>query len=241
MAMTAISVRQAYSFHERMTPMSKKTLTPSAELVTARDPQGIKFLDVVAAAYTKNRLLKDEAQRVAEAGGLNDLIDSYIAQHRYEVPPVLKLVASGIKATGAKHFVADKASLKEANIGWTGSNFDQFFLGKVEEDVEDATLAIHRLEKRSVDDPIRKELGQEREEITLAHFFDLLKKQSKGEPGHLLVNGYANIVYIRDKSGTLFAVDAGWGSYCRFWIVGADSVEDPGGWNRGNQVVSRDC
>ena len=217
-----------------------KTFTPSAT-VTVRDSKGLKFLEVVSAAYNKAGLTEAEAQRVNRALGLSDLIAQHIAQHRHEVPPVLKLVASGIQATGTKYFAADKASLKEVNIGWTGSNFDQHFFDKVEENIPDATLAIHRLETGSLDAQIRKELGQEREEIALAHFFDLLKKQSKGQTGNMLVNGYANIAYIRDKDGNLWAVGAYWLSVDHYWDIDARSVEDPNGWDTGRQVVSRDC
>ena len=233
--MTATLVYQAHSF-ERMTPMPK-TLTPS---VTVRDPKGLKFLEVVGAAYNKAGLTEAEAQRVNQAAGLADLIANHIAEHRHEVPPILKLIASCIKVSGCKKFVADKVSLKAVNVGWTGDNFNQNFLGKVEEDIEDGMLAIHRLEKRALDAPIRQELGQEREEITLAHFLDLLARQSKGENGVLLVNGYANIAYIRDKNGKLWAVSASWYSGGRCWRVEARSVESPRGWLDGSRVLSRD-
>jgi hypothetical protein len=221
----------------RMTPMSTKTLTPS---VTVRDSKGLKFLEVVGAAYNKAGLSEDEAQRVNQAGGLADLIASHIAQHRAEKPPLLKLVDK-VSASGAKRFVSDKASLKEANIGWTNSDFDKFFLGKVEESIKDATIVIHVLQKGSLDAPIRKELGEQREETTLTHFFDLLKKQSNGQEGHLLVNGYANIAYIRDKAGKLWAVDAYWYSDDRYWSVRASSVECPHEWDAGRRVLSSDC
>lgn len=240
------SVRVRHTLSKRMTPMSK-TLTPSANFVTSRDPKGTKFLDVVGAAYTKNLLTEAEAQRVNEAGGLSDLIDGYITQHRHEVPPILKLVAKAIKVSGAKRFTANKASLKKANICLTrtSDNFDQHFLGKVEENVADDTLVVHRLVhrlgKRSLDAQIRRELGQKRQEIMLTHFFDLLKKQSKGGTGYLLVNGYANIAYIRDKDGTLWAVRANWNFCFHCWSVCAPSVGNPVRWSSGYQVVSRDC
>lgn len=217
-----------------------KTLTPSDSVITARDPQGIKFLDVAAAAYTKARLTKDEAQRVNQAPGLADLIANHIAQHRHEVPPILELVAKGIQVAGAKRFVASE-SFTQKNGFYPWDNFKANFLGKVEENVADAVLTVHRLKKRSLDAQIRKEIGQEREEITLTHFFDLLRKQSKGEKGHLLVNGYANIAYIRDVNDTLWAVCASWFSDYRDWRVNASSVVNPGGWGDGHQVVSRDC
>ena len=230
---------QAALFTERMTPMSK-TLTPSAQSMTVRDSKGLKFLEVVGAAYNKAGLNEAEAQRVNQASGLADLIAQHIAKHRYEVPPILKLVANGIQAAGSKRFVA-KESFAQENGFYLWENFKDHFLGKVEENVADATLAIHRLEKRSLDTQIRKELGQEYEEIALAHFFNLLRKQSKGEQGHLLVNGYANIAYIRDKDGNLWAVSAFWGSGSREWNVSACSVGNPRDWSDGNQVISRDC
>lgn len=70
--------------------MSNKTLAPSAVVVTDRDPKGIKFMSVAAAAFNKARLLdgeegtpEGEAQRVNEAQGLADLITNYIEEHRY--------------------------------------------------------------------------------------------------------------------------------------------------------------
>ena len=221
--------------------MSRKTLTPSAKSVTTRDSKGRKFLEVVESAYNKAGLSEDEAQRVNQAPGLADLIANHVASHRHEVPPILKLVTSGVQVAGTKRFVTDKTSLKEANVGYPGSNFDQFFLGKVEENVEDTTVAIHCLQKASVDAPIRRELGQQCEEITLTHFFGLLKKQSKGQEGALLVNGYANIAYIKDKDGNLWAVRALFYSGYRDWDVNAYSVEHPDAWHAGNRVVSRDC
>lgn len=214
------------------------TLAPS--IVTNRDPKGTKFMSVVGAAYDKNRLTEDEAQRVNEAKGLSDLIDRFIAENRHEVPPLLMPVTK-VSVTGSERFVANKAALKAANVGWTGSNFDQYFLNHSEESVGDASLAIHRLEKASLDAPIRKELGTEREETTLTHFFALLREQSKGQAGPLLTNGYANIAYIKGNNGNLWAVSASWYSAYRYWRVRANSVEDPDAWLAGYQVLSCDC
>jgi len=214
------------------------TLAPS--VVTQRDPKGTKFMSIVGAAYDKARLTEDEAQRVNEAKGLSDLIDRFIAEHRAEVPPLLMPVTK-VSVTGSARFVANKAALKAANVGWTGSNFDQYFLNHVEENVGDVSLAIHRLEKASLDAPIRKELRPEREEITLTHFFALLREQSKGQAGPLLTNGYANIAYIKGNDGNLWAVLASWNSSYRYWDVLARSVTHPLGWFAGRQVISCDC
>lgn len=120
------------------------------------------------------------------------------------------------------------------------SNFEQYFLGKVEENVSAVSLAIHRLNRNSVDEPIRNELTPEREETTLTHFYELLKKQPKGENGILPTNGTCWIIaYIKDAKGNLWAVFAYCYSFNREWYVSAYSVVYPNPWSRGYQVVSR--
>ena len=154
-----------------------------------------------------------------------------------EQPLLRKLVS--VRVEGAKRFVA-KDHLKEANVGWTGGNFDKLFLDLVEENVNDQNVAVHRLERKSKDAPIMAQLG-EKARTSLCHFFGLLKDQSKGQEGYLLVNGSANIAYIIGNDGNFWAVLARWDSGRRFWYVNARSVEDPDGWDAGRQVLSRDC
>ena len=140
--------------------------------------------------------------------------------------------------SAAKKFVlADH--VKPANIGWMGENFKRLFLRKVEEDVPKATLTVSKLTNASLDAPILTELG-DRAESKLAWLFELIEKQSKGEDGILLTNGYANIFYVLDADGNLWAVYAYWYSDCRDWSVEAYSVERPDRWNAGNQVFSCD-
>lgn len=150
---------------------------------------------------------------------------------------LLKQVAK-ISVSGVKRFCAQD-HLKQANVGWMGDNFKGLFLDKVEEDVGAGTIAVHCLEKTSLDAPIMAELG-ERAELQLAHFFELLKAQSKREEGNLLVNGYVNIAYIRGTDGNLWAMSARWRSGRGCWRVRAGSVGGPDGWADGGRVLSRD-
>ncbi|MFA6227493.1 MAG: hypothetical protein WC631_03405 [Candidatus Paceibacterota bacterium] len=60
--------------------MSTKTLAPS--VVTDRDPKGMKFMAICAAAYNRAGLSQEEAQRVNETPGLSGLVDRYIAENR---------------------------------------------------------------------------------------------------------------------------------------------------------------
>lgn len=138
----------------------------------------------------------------------------------------------------AKEFVLTDNVLKEANIyGW--DNFKERFLGKKCPGAKTATLAVHRLEKDSLDQPILAELG-DCAETTMDHFVWLVTQQSKGQDGVLLTNSRANIFYIRDDENVLWAVYARWYSDDRYWGVGASSVEDPYGWDAGSQVISCD-
>ncbi|MFA6278757.1 MAG: hypothetical protein WCS97_01940 [Candidatus Paceibacterota bacterium] len=123
-------------------------------------------------------------------------------------------------------------------IAWLGSNFKENFLGKTERGIASATLRIQKLTKDSLDAPILTELG-DTAETTLAQLWELMKLQGSGQEGKLLVNGWANIVYIRDKNENLWAVYARWSSGSDGWVVGAYSVESPGRWGADFQVVSR--
>ena len=135
-------------------------------------------------------------------------------------------------------FKVDTSAKAKVKIGCLGDNFTKHFLPKVERDVPATELAVYTLAKASLDIPILAELG-DKAETTLAHLWQLLQKQGNGQAGTLLTNGYANIFYIRDSDGTLWAVCADWDASCGGWDVEAGSVDGPDGWSAGLRVVSR--
>jgi len=137
------------------------------------------------------------------------------------------------------HFKVDTSSSARVKVAFIWEGFSTNFLYKVEEAVEATTLAVHKLEKNLLDKEIRAELGENKEETTLSQFWALLEKQGHGQEGDLLVNGYANIFYIRDTQGRLWAVYTYWRAGRGGWRVGADSVSRPDRWYAGRQVVSR--
>ncbi len=122
-------------------------------------------------------------------------------------------------------------------------DFQDNYLGKIEENVGSATVAVHQLEKPLRDDRIMAELGidlkTKKGVIKLAHFREMLKAQAQGQEGPLLVNGYANIVYIEDEKGVFWAVHADWSSSGREWGIDANSLGSPNEWHGGNQVLSQ--
>lgn len=159
---------------------------------------------------------------------------------------ILQLVTTvslpAIKAFSAKgHFqVGENEGVK---IGWIGENFKGAFLsgvGKTEENVPAGTLRVHQLRKSSVDSPIIAELGgEEVAETTLAQMWKLMEAQGHGQKGHILVNGFANIFYIRDAKGVFWAVYCCWRADYAVWYVGSYPVRDPFEWCGGYQIVSR--
>ena len=133
-----------------------------------------------------------------------------------------------------------KVDTKKAavRIWYLGDNFKKHFGRKEEGACEAVDVKVHKLLEGSLDAPIITELA-DKCEITLGQFFALLRSQGKGESGPLLTNGWANIAYIRDDEGILWAVFALWDLGSGGWSVDAYSVWRPRGWRGGRRVLSR--
>ncbi len=143
------------------------------------------------------------------------------------VPGVAKFVV-------ADHFKVDNTD--GVRIVWLNDNFKKVFLSKTEKNIEGCDLNVYDLTKASLDVPILAELG-DRAEIALAHLWVLLKRQPNGGLGSLLTNGFANIFYVRDDNGILWAVYADWLGVS--WGLSVYSVGNPRGWDAGRRVFSR--
>lgn len=158
------------------------------------------------------------------------------------VSKLLEFVTS-VKVAEVKHFKAAEHFQEGLIVNGVkyyssfGDNFNKHFLPKVEENVSAAELRVHKLLRDSKDLGIRTEIGEEKEETQLAYLHQCLKLQGNGEEGVLLTNGWANIFYIRDVEGNLWAVDAYW--YVGGWDLNAFSVEYPLAWYADHQVFSR--
>jgi hypothetical protein len=151
------------------------------------------------------------------------------------VGELLEQVAT-IQVSGAVNFVAAE-NLVKANVSWTGVNFNRLFLNKREENVPSVMLIASTLKKSSGDGPIIEGLGGN-PKIRLAHFFSLIEKQSKGEDGDLHVDGRANIAYIDDDNGVLWAVRAHLSLDSKSWLIEAGAIDDPTKWDAGRLVLS---
>jgi len=194
--------------------------------------------------------ITDVSKLKGPLGELNDQLFGENGEERLDalnlwlkgvVKKVLKFVRS-ISVPAVSKFVASEAFGDDNSAGikfYLGGNFKTNFLGKIEENIPAAELNIHGLTKSSLDAPIRAELGAEHEETKLAHLYELLKKQARGEAGNLLVSGYWNVFYMKDVAGNLWAVIARWNAGHREWYVSARSVTNPSEWDAGSQVGSR--
>lgn len=173
---------------------------------------------------------------------LQDAIEGRLNGAVAQVKKLLQFVTT-TSVAAIESFKAEesfKVDTKKAavRIWYLGDNFKKHFGRKVEGASEAAEIKVHKLTESSLDAPIVAELA-DKCEITLGQFFALLSKQGKGESGPLLTNGWANIAYIRDDEGILWAVSAYWYADRGGWRVEAFSVESPHGWSDGIQVLSR--
>ncbi len=149
-------------------------------------------------------------------------------------------VSAREKFVAKEHFKVDTGRKAKVKIAFLWDNFSKHFLPKTEEGVLAGEIKVHKLLQSSLDAPIMTELGDPTVySTTLADMWAMLEKQANGEEGALLVNGYANIFYIHDTEGNLWAVYAYWGAGDGGWGVEARSVDYPDRWSAVNQVLSR--
>lgn len=119
------------------------------------------------------------------------------------------------------------------NAYFLGDNFKKYF-GDIEFKIpKRLKLQSRILERSMLDREILDEFKPQ--ESNLGELAWAIQNSQKA---NLVENGYANIFYIRDKNNTLWAVVALW-YVGDGWYFEAYSVEDPGRWDEGCQVLSQ--
>ncbi len=197
-----------------------------------------------AMACARNGLTRADVKFLAMGNNLRRSMDflhgtSLVPGKSKLLESVTTLAFPGTKRfAAADRFKVDISKKAKVKIAFLWDNFRNNFVEKIEENVPAGDVRVHKLVKSSVDKPIIAELG-DAHETHLADLWAMLERQPNGEKGDLLVNGYANIFYVKDKNGNLWAVDAGWHAGRGGWDVGADPVSDSGRWRGGSRVVSR--
>jgi len=189
-----------------------------------------------------NAMVKKLIEQVGEKG------PDLLLQGRLKIEAIkdslLNFVGTTTTSATTEKFVAKEKFVKDSKeVKFYGiySNFTKWFLaddGKIENPIKEQELRYGNLTKGSVDGPIIEELGGEAKvETTLTELWDMLKKQPKGEDGDLLINGYANIFYIKDTEGVLRAVLVYW--RVAGWVVYACSVGYSHEWLAVDRVFCR--
>ncbi|HUD20707.1 MAG TPA: hypothetical protein VMQ44_01400 [Candidatus Saccharimonadales bacterium] len=208
--------------HSARKALKEGTLTP--DMLQSINENGGLFLELA---------MPELIRIMVKIGMIGKMIDSALLE------PFTMVSYPAVEAFSAKEKFAI-GTQDGVVIGWLGDNFKKHFSGKNEIDVPAQQLRVHRLRKNSVDGLIIKELGgEEIVETNLATMFGAMEKQGAGQAGDLLVNGYANIFYIRDDAGTIWAVRCDWCSDCRCWFVEAYPLTGPRDWRADSQVFSR--
>jgi hypothetical protein len=123
-------------------------------------------------------------------------------------------------------------------IRFIGETLQKVFGEKIEENVQAAMLRAYRLTANELDPWIIVALGKNSYRTSLAQIARLMEQQPNGEEGSLLNNGRANVFYVPDDDGNLWAVGVGWRG--GGWVVCADSIGDSDVWSAGFRVFARD-
>lgn len=134
----------------------------------------------------------------------------------------------------ADHFTTEN---REVKIHRIGDNFKLWFGGKTEKltDVELPSRHHYDLKHDSLDKEILNDLGgADKAEITFAGIYKFMKLQPNGENGALLVDGFANIFYVKDADGVLRAVYVRWVGVG--WFVEGCETDDWSRWGAGCRV-----
>jgi hypothetical protein len=178
----------------------------------------------------------------------NDLIlgpagFAYVVNRDQETKSKILDHIATVPVEGADHFVASEhfkvGETDGVKISEIGSNFASDFLGKVEKNIPQSDLRIYRLKKDFRDAGIITELGGDGiVETTLAHLWNLLKKQGHGQDGQLQTNGKNNVFFIPDMGGVLWHVSASWFNPAHQWCIDSRSTESPCLLKAGSQVIS---
>jgi len=194
----------------------------------------------------------DQVQAILKSGLMADLRDGNIANVKRDefqrllglkplTDPLLNWLGTiTLSVTTETFIVRDRIDeiKKSGRQIYMGSNFEEWFFGKTVEMIGEKQLRYGKLLRSEVDRPIISQLGGEaKAETTLAEIFGLMEMQKNGEKGVLLINGYANIFYVRDANGVPRAVLVYWDD--DRWHLHAYSVGNPIRWAEGYRVFSR--
>ena len=162
-------------------------------------------------------------------GGWDNFLRFIGGQGKIVFESILTLVRT-VRIAAQPAVTTSKEYFEEAGVKSTGSNFESQFYGLEVAATDEAELAVRKLEKNSLDAPILAELG-DKAETSVSQFRAFLATNRESKEWF--------IFYLRGKDGNSWAVFARWFADHGGWRVGAFSVDNPGVWDAGGQVLSQ--
>ena len=204
--------------------------------------QGHQVLKAILDEVKAKGGVETEVARILTSKKLRESIAELIVGTKRLVLNHLKLVADGITVATAP-FTKDSFFRDGPAKLYFWGNFENWVLRAIPETVPGIECALTKTEltKAMTDLEILSELGQPKP-FSVAEFAavirDLIGRQSKGEEGVLLANGYANIFYVQLEDERVVAVSVYWDSDDRDWYLYADGL-DAYRWSDGRCVFSR--
>lgn len=145
-------------------------------------------------------------------------------------------------------FAVNTSDDAEVKISGRGSNFDKWFLSRIEKIVGEISLRCGKLLRPSIDGPIISECGgSNKVAATLFSIWYLMRTDKLDKKLWHIFYIEDDILFPEDEALTyvntkgikcvLRAVYCGWGG--AGWFLLASSVDDPRGWSAGLPVFSR--
>lgn len=196
-------------------------------------------------ALERNGLSAEDVKKMSEEDFLAQVLAVLRGEAKIERNKLLKFISTiTLPATTAlfiasENFVVSTGNGAKVKISYVSDIFKKQFFGKKEKKRGKINLRYGDLTRSSKDDGTISELGgKKKAETLLQDVYALLAQQPKGEEGSLLTDGKANIFYVLNNAGLLFAVGAYWGG--GGWNLYAYSVVNPSACYVGFRVFSRD-
>lgn len=180
-------------------------------------------------AFRRHSFTAEDVKRLSEGDFLAQVL--LVIRGRAEV--VIKRILTflhAVQISAQPAITTSEEYFKEAGVVWMIDDFRAQFLGLEVPTTREIRLAIHRLEKDSLDKSILDELGN-KAEISVSQFIEFLNAHHGSEEWF--------IFYLKGKNGDLWAIRALWHQGDGDWRVHVRSVANRGGWGAGYQVLSQ--
>ena len=210
-----------------------KVMTPSVDTITAG--QIGKIQELLGAGLRKSGLLSEPTQNVIEQQG-DSLVADLVAVVRKRVEGQLLLAPrSKVSLVSGVHNPDVFYQTRSGLYVW--DDFRSRIVAKAKPVAADTkcSVAVSELTKDATDEEIEGALPTEHlfdESAVCAIVAAMIEKQKNGEPGDLLNNGYANLLYTSSCVVSVY-----WNAGDRRWLVFAWYRGDDG-WRAGRRVLS---